>query len=158
MEYNFKMLAWDAGYTCHLSGKNQLDKAALCAFLHCSRRTLDRWIDESAPACPRAVAMLKMQAAALPATWRAVGARFTRYDELLFDDWRQPLALDVVQSLPHVRARANQLSGHLDFQSQYIKTIRDPAEYRKLKQELSNISEQLLRLANTPLISKRATG
>lgn len=142
---DFKTLCWYAGFVHIVNAQIQLDKRRLCDYLHCSRRTLERWLSLNKP-CPRAKALIIQKRGALDDKW----TDFTvdRDNKLYHVTWARGFSIDIVAQLPQLlqqrydyKLENEQLKRHFD-------TLRDPSASIAQRSALLSIAEQLGRLAN----------
>jgi hypothetical protein len=145
---NFKQLCREAGFY-HPQNVLDVDKKRLCAFLFCSIRSLNRWVNEQSPPCPRAVAMLKQASEYKPDAFKELN--FTRDGEMSFKGWRRALPAETVKRLPDLLAQLHQANARIESLNHYIDTLTAKGLHERYAAKLKGLSHALNELSNDAL-------
>lgn len=125
-----------------------VDKPRASAYLYCSMRTLDRWLVGEKP-CPRAIALLKQKARALPDDFHDFS--FTPDDKLHCSHWRQSVSVNDLRRYEHDIAAIHREQSNNALKGRYIDALRDKDLHKAHVRQLSELSAQLLALTKTPI-------
>lgn len=145
----FEKRLWRAGFVTVFGKQVIIDKVRACGFLHCSRRTLDRWIQDNQP-CPRAVALLDTLPRLLPDSWQ--GFAFTRDEKLIWQGLKNGFSASEVRQLPAFVGRSMQQEQQKDNYQALIAELVDSSAGAQLQRDLLRIGNELAQLSRTPVI------
>lgn len=139
----FRQLLWRAGFVTAITGQLCIDYAAACEYLHCSERTLYRWLDGSP--CPRAVALIEQKARLLPPEWSQFS--FSRTGALITPQHPHGLTPFDVMQIGTLNARATKSEADKDYLRTQLDAARDDktriAHKAKMAQAVNLLQELL---------------
>jgi hypothetical protein len=122
MNETFKKLLWRCGFVVNFGGTLHIDKQSAEKYLYCSRRTLNRWLDNNDP-CPRAVALLKLHEQKIPDSWS--GFYFDRQERLNWTGTNNGYNAQEVRQLPIFHAQKQSAANERDNLQGLLDEIRD---------------------------------
>lgn len=148
MDIDFKKLLWRAGFVTNFGGGVFIDKQKAQDFLHCSRRTLDRWIDKNDP-CPRALSLLEMRQRCIPDSWKDF--YFDRLDRLHFRGTRTGFEAKDVRELPRIHGQKRSFESDKDNLRAVLDEIRDNNAHEITRQQLLECANQIHAVIASPI-------
>jgi len=144
---DFKQLLWRNGFITTFSGRTIIDTARACKELHCSLRTLKRWL--SGKPCPRAVALLKLRERSFPASWK--GWRFDNLDRIVCPTWRHPKEEKELREYHLTSESVRSAKIRAQLLEDYTDTLNDKKARTAARAHLGQVINQLHRLMQDPV-------
>ncbi|MBU3022885.1 hypothetical protein [Aestuariibacter sp. A3R04] len=146
MNKSFKKLLRKSGFVIVFGGSVIIDKNAACDFLHCSTRTLDRWINTDKP-CPRAVSLLRMKARSIPDSWGDKYA-FDINDNLITPDYPHGITPEHLRMIKFINANATRQESDNEYYKKQIAALRDDNARKAAKARIAQAANLLNEVIN----------
>lgn len=144
---SFYNLLWRSGFVVTVGGLVAIDKHRACEYLHCSMRTLERWIKDDKP-CPRAVALLEHLPRLIPDEWTA--AKFHR-GKLVVEQYPYGLTLDDINYFGLTHSESEKNKNDTDLAKQLVEQHIDREGHALVKKQILSLANDLNALAKDPI-------
>jgi len=151
MQNNFKKHLWRCGFVTQFGSAVVLDKPKIMAYLHCSRRTLDRWINGDI-VCPRALKLLEQYEKQIPDSWS--GFYFDRMSRLHWPGIKNGFEAADVRRLPQFHARMARGESESENLTSLLDEIRDPTAHQLALEKLTCAINQLHQVSQEPIFKR----
>lgn len=144
---DFKQLLWRSGFVTVVGGQVCVNIQAACEYLHCTERTLRRWM--AGNPCPRAAKLLRQKEDVVPASW--AGFAFNRQDKLITPLHPHGLEREQVLSIGRYNENATRYQAEADYLRGQLADVRDEQLRKTTRAKLAQVINTLNLVIADPL-------